>query len=310
MGPFPASVRESVDSALSQIAGGPDSIVATATISGGCIHNGTRLTAASGASFFLKWNASAPPGVFEAEADGLRALRRAVGSSLPGFQAPGASLVVPEPLAWGDAGGGWLLMEYVEPSYAKTGASELLGRGLAAIHDTGHGAPMGWRAPNWIGSLSQDNTAASDWPSFWRERRIGPQLALARASGALGDPVFDRLLESIPAALNGAAPSALLHGDLWSGNTFTATNGVPVLIDPAVYVGDGEVDLAMTELFGGFAPAFYHAYDELRPISPEYRSHRRDLYQLYYLLVHVNLFGGAYAAAARHAGERIVAALR
>ncbi len=315
MTPLPAKVRESVESALSRLAGRSDFITSTTPVPGGCIHHGTHLTTASGASYFLKWNASAPAGIFAAEAEGLRALRRAVAASPSPTPEPGAPetnppLLVPEPIAWIDGPPSWLLMEYVPPASSGGDSAVRLGRGLAVVHGMSGEAPFGWPAPNWIGSLEQDNTPDGDWPTFWRARRLLPQLERARRAGALADPIFDRLFESIPAALEGAGAPALLHGDLWGGNTYAAAGGVPVLIDPAVYVGDGEVDLAMTELFGGFTPAFYDAYAEIRPISAAYRSHRRDLYQLYYLLVHVNLFGAAWAAPSRRAAERVVAALR
>lgn len=310
---LPASVRKSVESVLADASGRSDRVVSVAPAHGGCIHNGVRLTTASGASFFLKWNAHAPAGIFAAEADGLRALREAAGEpdetdAGDGSPTPEA-LHVPEPIAWDHVPAGWLLMEYFEPAPTTPDSAAILGRALARIHGTGAGSPLGWHEPNWIGSLAQDNTPCADWGTFWRERRIVPQLSMARQRGALNEPVFDRLVDSIPDALDRVGPPALLHGDLWGGNTFTASGGVPVLIDPAVYVGDGEVDLAMTELFGGFDPAFYRAYDERRPISDAYRSHRRDLYQLYYLLVHVNLFGGSYVAASRRAAERVVAAV-
>lgn len=120
---------------------------------------------------------------------------------------------------------------------------------------------------------------------------------------------MDRLLGAITLALDDVDTPALVHGDLWSGNAFADPSGRPVLIDPAVYLGDGEVDLAMTELFGGFGTRFYDAYHDVRSISEAYHAYRRDLYQLYYLLVHVNLFGGAYVAGSLRAAERVLGAL-
>ena len=114
----------------------------------------------------------------------------------------------------------------------------------------------------------------------------------------------------VPAALGGVTAPSLLHGDLWSGNAYTAVGGAPVVVDPAAYRGDAEVDLAMTELFGGFEARFYLAYEEARPVSDAYRAYRRDVYQLYYLLVHVNLFGSSYVAPAVRAADRASAALR
>jgi protein-ribulosamine 3-kinase len=299
---LPEEIRAGVWRAIRDVESSAE-IAAVRTVGGGCINNGARIETESGSLFFLKWNGSAPLGLFGAEADGLRALIEA----LPA-EGSADRIRVPEPIAWEDAGHGpaWLLLEHAKAGAPLEESHARLGRGLAAVHDAG-GPPFGWRRDNWIGSLPQANAASDSWSEFWRDRRIVPQLEAARGRGHFGGDVMDRLVESIPTALAGVERPALLHGDLWSGNAFVDTDGVPVLIDPAVYVGDGEVDVAMTELFGGFGRAFYAAYDERRPISAEYRAFRRDLYQLYYLLVHVNLFGGSYVAGAHGAAERVVA---
>ena len=116
---------------------------------------------------------------------------------------------------------------------------------------------------------------------------------------------MDELLDAIDPALDDVDTPSLVHGDLWSGNTYADVSGRPVLIDPAVYLGDGEVDLAMTELFGGFGTRFYDAYHDVRSISDAYHAYRRDLYQLYYLLVHVELFGAGYVAATAAAARAV-----
>lgn len=178
----------------------------------------------------------------------------------------------------------------------------------------------GWHADNWIGSLPQANEPASPsdrlsprdtsaWAAFWAERRLHAQLEVARRSERCRAAVFDRVFEVVSLALPSDLPMGLLHGDLWSGNFMARGDEVPVLIDPAVYIGHGEVDLAMTELFGGFDPAFRDAYRSIRPISAEYGAFRRELYQLYSLLVHVNLFGLSYEAAAENAATHVVRAL-
>lgn len=334
---LPAAVREAVEASLEGRAREPR-IVEASRVGGGCIHQGTRITMASEERYFLKWNRRTPPGMFEAEAEGLRALRTAAAGHA----------VVPEPLAWRDGPGeedpSWLLMEYVEP--ARTGpAGAALGEALARVHAAGSalaeavaaagrggtsrsagpatgdparseprdaGAPaiFGWTRDNWIGALPQPNTPGPHWGAFWRDRRLRPQLERARAAGRLPDDVFDRAAEAGAAALDRERRPELLHGDLWSGNTFTAASGAPVLVDPAVALGDGEVDLAMSELFGGFGADFHRAYDEQRPVSDAYDAFTRDLYQLYYLLVHVNLFGSGYERPAGEAARRVVAALR
>jgi protein-ribulosamine 3-kinase len=236
-------------------------------VSGGCIHRCYRATLA-GRTVFLKTNDARFADAFAAEADGLTALRK-------------AGCTAPEPLAHGTA---YLLMEFVE--FKPRGDFAALGRMLAALHGS-HGEAFGWRRDNYIGATPQKNDRCSNWAQFWREKRLEPQLALARSKGfALEVPDVSRLLEG-----HHPAPS-LLHGDLWSGNAAFLASGAPVLFDPAVYYGDREADLAMTELFGGFPPEFYSAYGAL-PAGYEVRKH---LYNLYHLLNHLNLFGGGYLA--------------
>ena len=305
---LPGGVAEAVRRALEE-AGLGSRIDRVSGVGGGCINNGARLDTDTGASLFLKWNTAAPAGLFAAEADGLEALA-----------APRA-LRVPAPIAWsGDAadpsGGSWLLMEHVAPGRPSTRAEERLGSGLARIHATGPSAlsataapGFGWHRDNWIGSLPQANPPSPSWGDFWREHRLGPQLEQARAGGHLAEPDLDRVLELTSGALADVSHPELLHGDLWGGNWFAAEGDEPVLIDPAVYLGHGEVDLAMSELFGGFGARFYDAYHDAHGITDAYGTYRRDLYQLYYLLVHVNLFGASYVAGSLRAARRVVSAL-
>ena len=302
MSVLPESIREGVGEALDEIEAGC-SVTATAPVRGGCINNGVRISTSDGGQYFLKWNPAAPQGMFKAEVAGLDALHAA------------RSLRVPRSIALRDEAGSdsWLLMEYIPKAPRAPDTDLRLGIGLARIHDAGGITPpglgerrWGWDRDNWIGSLAQRNTPSTSWAAFWRSERIEPQLALARSAGQLRDQVFDRLVGVIEGALKGVDRPALLHGDLWSGNTYVTEGGEPVLIDPAVFRGDGEVDLAMADLFGGFGLAFFDAYADVRVISPEYQAFRRDLYQLYYLMVHVNLFGASYAAAARGAATRVV----
>ena len=295
---LPGQIENSVSRSLEK-AGMGTCIVQATPVSGGCINNGSRIQTNSGRILFLKWNPSGPPGMFEAEADGLRALRGA------------NALRVPEPIDWYDhsSGKSWLLLEHVFKGSASQETDTRLGHGLAAIHSHGFDEGFGWHRDNWIGSLPQDNGAKRNWGHFWRDQRIGAQLEIARSQGRLGDAFFDRVLEITPNALEDVEQAGLLHGDLWGGNWFTSDSGEPALIDPAVYYGHGEVDLAMSELFGGFGPDFYDAYKEKRGISNAYSAYRRDLYQFYYLLVHVNLFGASYEARSTQAAQRILAEL-
>lgn len=293
-------------------------ILSVRPLSGGCINQATCVDAERG-RVLLKWNSDAPLAFFEAEADGLGALARAV-------EASGAPMAVPHPIAHGGTdSGAWLLTVFVESGVPTVRTFERLGRGMALIHGEAATAgrdPIqpGWPRDNWIGALPQANgrpslpsrhadDEPSPWATFWSERRLRVQLLLARESGCCRSEAFDAVFDVVPAALPAGLPLGLLHGDLWSGNYMTREDGVPTLIDPSVYIGHGEVDLAMTELFGGFGLPFQDAYGSVRPITVEYQAFRRDLYQLYYLLVHVNLFGRSYETASERAAIQVVRAL-
>lgn len=195
--------------------------------------------------------------------------------------------------------GGFLLMEYIEPKKASSKEMELFGHQLAALHQFSGSETFGWNINNFIGSLSQSNNSYSDWPSFYIEERLLPQLKIACDLERLSKdeiPSEERLLKTCENLFPETKPS-LLHGDLWSGNYLISTNGTPYLIDPAVFFGHNEVDIAMTRLFGGFDSSFYHAYSEHFPkVNGE--KERNDIYQLYYLLVHLNLFGSSYKSSA------------
>ena len=306
MSDLPASIREDVEAVTGERGLG-SAVTSTAAVAGGCISRGVRATLEGGADLFVKWGPPTASDMFASEVEGLVALAQASSDA-------GAGLRIPIPIATGGTpDGAWLALEYVPPGPATPGAWETLGRGLATLHSAGRrgdpGRTFGWPTSNWIGSLPQSNGPSDSWPDFWATQRIEPQLERARASGFCRERVFDGLLSVVPEALRRIGSPGLVHGDLWSGNAFFGPAGQPVLVDPAVYVGDGDVDLAMSELFGGFDPRFYAAYDEIRPRSPSYRSHLRDLYQLYWLLVHVNLFGAGYEPGARAAAARVVAAL-
>lgn len=253
-------------------------------VSGGCISEAFRVDLAAG-SIFLKHNPDAPPEMFAAEADGLRALRAAADGALR----------IPDVLA---VDGAWIALEWLEPGPRGPGFGERLGRGLAALHRAGGGG-WGWDRANFIAVLPQDNRPTETWAEFWAERRLRPQLEMARAAGrgAGSSADWDRLIARLPALLAPAEEDgpSLLHGDLWGGNVLSAA-GEPALIDPAAYRGHREADLAMTELFGGFDVRFHAAYGEAWPLLPGFREVRRDLYQLYHLLAHVNVFGGTYGA--------------
>jgi fructosamine-3-kinase len=242
------------------------------------------------ASAFLKIGAADHP--FEAEARALEEI------------AASGAIRAPRPLAWGVAeGSGYLLLEWID--LAAEGDWAAAGRQLAALHASVRPA-YGWTRDNTIGASPQLNAPCGTWAEFWRERRLRPQFALARRRGlARLAALEDRACLASDARLAGHAPPAsLLHGDLWRGNLAFDGAGRPVVFDPATYYGDAETDLAMTRLFGGFAPAFYRAYDEARPPQPGAAA-RLPLYQLYHVLNHANLFGGGYAAQAAAMIERL-----
>jgi len=303
---LPPAVSSGVTKAMEKALGRPTAIRSSSPVSGGCINSGARIQSDSGDDFFLKWNPASPPSMFEAEADGLRHLA-----------GPG-SVRVPEVVGWGGAGSpadpGWLLLEFIPMGSPAPDYGRRLGEELARLHAAwpdreGEVPTFGWHRNNFIGSLPQGNVPSSNWTSFWRERRLEPQLRQARDQGYFqGDRgrTLDRLLDELERIMEGAVPNgpALLHGDLWSGNFYPGPGGEPVLIDPAVYRGSGEVDLAMMELFGSFPRGFLEGYESHVGLAPEYHSFRRDLYQLYYLLVHVNLFGGGYVGGSVAAAER------
>jgi protein-ribulosamine 3-kinase len=245
-------------------------ISAQKPVAGGCIHDCYRVTI-EGAVRFLKINDAVHAAAFAAEAEGLAALRAA------GMRAP-------EPLSHGIAAQrAFLVLEYLDLNGRKDFAA--LGRMLANAHRA-PGPRFGWHRDNYIGATPQQNGWCDDWSEFWVERRIRPQLELAERKGfRIAVPSFGSLTGHKP------VPS-LLHGDLWSGNAgFTGAG--PVVFDPAVYYGDREADLAMTELFGGFPRAFYEAYNATWPLEEGYRQ-RKHLYNLYHLLNHLNLFGAGY----------------
>ena len=289
-------VRAVVEAAVAAALGPGHAIARAVPASGGCIHD-SFVVQSGPVRLFVKTNGAGLAAAFAAEADGLAALTAA------GTRAP-------RPLAHGVAvSHAYLIMEYLE--LTGRGDWATMGRALAAMHRT-TGRQFGWRRDNFIGSTPQSNRGHDEWVGFWRDARLLPQLALAARNG-LGSLLIDageRLASMMPTLLAGHAPQAsLLHGDLWSGNTAFLPEGSPVLFDPAVYFGDREADLAMTELFGGFPRSFYAAYTEAWPLDAGYVL-RRDLYNLYHVLNHANLFGGGYAAQAQALIGRLLSQAR
>jgi fructosamine-3-kinase len=265
------------------------------SIGGGCINMGVRLTDGE-RIFFVKLNRAALLDMFEAESEGLNALAAA------------RTIRVPRPLCYGLAGDqSYLVMEYIELGHSSRNGAELAGHQIAEMHRVSQ-SHFGWHRDNTIGSTPQPNRKDQSWETFWREQRLGFQLKLSASNGYRGSlqRKGERLLEGFHLLLDHQPVPSLLHGDLWGGNLAYDQSGQPVIYDPAVYFGDREADLAMTELFGGFGNRFYDAYRESWPLSPGY-STRKILYNLYHILNHLNLFGGGYLSQAEGMIERLLA---
>ena len=269
---------------------------------GGCISEGVVFEEGV-RRYFVKLNAAARLPMFEAEAEGLRELASAL------------ALRVPEPIVHGEAEGqAFLVLEYLNLDGADN--PDRLGEGLAALHSHRAGQ-YGLAHDNFIGSSVQRNTPSGDWVEFWNTRRLEPQLGMAARNGAGCDllDLGEALMTSLPAFFTDYRPvPSLLHGDLWGGNYgYVATSasglGEPVIFDPAVYYGDREADIAMTELFGGFPLRFRHAYEAIWPLDAGYGV-RRQLYNLYHVLNHYNLFGGGYLDQAERIMRRLLSEVR
>jgi fructosamine-3-kinase len=260
-------------------------------VSGGDINQAHAAELADGRTVFVKSNDHAPAGMFAAEAQGLAWLAEARALRIPAVLAQGPD---------------FLVLEHIESVAPAREHDEQLGRGLAALH--GFGAPsFGLQHDNFIGRLDQGNGPLATWADFYRTRRLEPQLRLAIHGGCASPGMrrgFDRILPRLEELVGPAEPPARLHGDLWGGNAIVDEHGRPCLIDPAVYGGHREVDLAMMRLFGGFGAQVFAVYHEAFPLAPGHEA-RIPLYQLYFLMVHVNLFGGGYIAQVEHALGRI-----
>ncbi len=273
------------ESILFQALGQSVEVIETQFLSGGDINTAAQVFSSEGV-FFVKWNHALDyPTLFETEARGLDLLRQA------------DALTIPEVVGYGQHNGqSYLILEYIGPGSPGSAYWETLGQSLAELHS--HTQPkFGLHFNNFIGSLPQTNTPTSSGPTFFFEHRLLPQAGIALYKGLLPKPTYDALLRlgtRLPDLLPNERP-ALLHGDLWSGNVLVTDNGQPALIDPAVYYGYREAELAFTRLFGGFDQRFYDAYDEVFPLIDGFEE-RVSIYNLYPLLVHVNLFGSGYVS--------------
>ncbi len=240
---------------------------------------------------FVKWKTNAPVGFFALEAEGLDRLRAA------------GTLRVPQVLAFSDAPA-FLALEFLEPARPREERrfAQRLGEGLAALHrdNPSPDGLFGLTRDNFLGSQPQPNTPHADWPAFYRDCRLVPQWEKARGRGLVPperERLLERVMETLGTLFDGFQPRpVLIHGDLWSGNFLATTGDEPALIDPAIYYAEREVELAFTELFGGFPRGFQAAYHAAFPLDAGYER-RRPLHQLYPLLVHLNHFGETYGPA-------------
>jgi protein-ribulosamine 3-kinase len=287
-----------VSQQISAVTGGSFSARQVRSVGGGCINSAYCLEDGD-QRFFVKTNSASRLDMFEAEAEGLREI---AGSKTIG---------VPEPVCVGLAGSeAFLAMEYIPLGGGGAGSMERLGRDLAAMHQTTQDR-FGWLRDNTIGATPQVNEYCQDWGRFWQRHRLGFQLDLAAQNGAGRScaALGEQLLARLDGFFSDYTPvPSLLHGDLWSGNYAIAEGGCPVIFDPAVYYGDRETDLAMTELFGGFPERFYAAYNEAHPLDAGYPV-RKELYNLYHILNHFNLFGGGYLTQATGMMSRLLSEL-
>lgn len=280
----PASLLQHLESVLqTALAAGPE-------IRGGDIHTARMLQTADGRRLFLKFNRSAQaPAMFRTEAQGLALL--------------GASRVIGAPHihAYGEGPDNWayLVLDFIAPGPRSRLFWQKFGEALANLHGN-TSEKFGFAHDNFIGSLPQSNRRHDTWADFYAAERLLPQVRLARDGGYF-DPGLVRQLEKLCSRIDRLCPvetPALVHGDLWSGNFLCNTDGEPVLIDPAAAFAHRETDLAMARLFGGFDEAFFTAYNQYWPLEPGF-DERVEVYQLYYLLVHLNLFGEGYLGRVR-----------
>ncbi len=298
---------DKISAQISEVTGDKFAIDNRRSVSGGCINQGYAISSSS-RTYFAKINQASQVAMFEAEALGLQEMRET------------QTIRVPQPICWGTEGNSaYIVLEWLDLG-GRGGdlAWEEMGRKLAAMHKSTPPSPgrarghrpynrgcFGWDVNNTIGSTVQINNWTANWAEFWGEHRIGYQLKLAKSRGG-HFPQGERLLEVIPELLAGYEPQpSLVHGDLWGGNAGVTSAGEPVIFDPAMYFGDREVDIAMTELFGGFSAAFYRGYNHVFPLNSGYEQ-RKILYNLYHILNHFNLFGGSYQSQANQMINRIL----
>lgn len=286
-----------IDTHISQVTGKKFQTQKRRSVGGGCINQGYFISDGQ-CSYFVKINRATKIAMFEAEALGLNEIHDT------------GTIRVPKSICSGVAGNScYLVMEWLSMGKGNPKSWQEMGHRLAAMHKyylTADGEKkFGWHINNTIGAIPQINTWTQNWVEFYLKHRLAYQFELAKRRGS-HFPQAEQLLSAIPKLLSGhQAQPSLVHGDLWGGNAGFTEEGEPVIFDPATYYGDREVDIAMTELFGGFPAAFYRAYNEVFPLNKGYEK-RKILYNLYHIINHFNLFGSGYVGQANSMISRIL----
>ncbi len=287
------TLLECLSRPISDATGAPFQVRRQRGVAGGCI-NRAYVVEDGPQRYFVKISTSDKVAMFAAEAAGLQAI---IASQ---------ALRAPQPICHGIAEGqAYLVLEFIALKNGDARSASILGEQLAAMHCV-TARRYGWEIDNTIGVTQQRNAWRDDWVLFYGEQRLRYQLDRAALNNAALRDKGEALILSLPKFFASYKPqAALLHGDLWGGNWGKDARGQPVIFDPALYYGDREADLAMTELFGGFPPSFYAAYTAAYPLDAGYAT-RKNLYNLYHVLNHFNLFGGAYLGQATRLIEKLI----
>jgi len=292
-----------IESSLRSILGQDFLLCAWQPVAGGSIHQSYHVTSQCQQHFFIKINQAKKKHTLDAEAVGLEELKQQL--------TPDNPLRIPKVITSGsNETHAWLILEHI--TFGRNISQAKLGEGLAVLHQhTAHhhtALQFGFKTDNVIGESLQTNTWTDNWLDFWTKQRLGTQFELAKQHGfhhQIANEV-EQLWDVLPTYLQEHHPQpSLLHGDLWGGNAAADTQGNPIIFDPAVYYGDRECDLAMTELVGGFSADFYAAYNHVYPLHDAYEQ-RKNLYNLYHILNHANLFGGAYIGQSKSMMQQLI----